>query len=148
MPCSYEQSRCNQEAGSRLLHPLAQGLPLLQELLSSLSDTARSDCVRKALKMLVFQKHASFSFFPKPFPSYCSFVAARSRCAWVAGDTCSRDHLLCLWTNLYLSCWSSSHHNDCSKQFHAQLAPEHAHFQPWWVLFPRTRESTKEACTD
>lgn len=113
--CSYEQSKCNPEAGSRLLHPLARELPLLPGLRSSPSDTARSDCIRETLKYWVFQKHKTLAFFPKHFPGYCSFGGTRGTRAWVAGHaspSCSWDHLLCLWTtNLYLNCWSNSYHN-------------------------------------
>lgn len=115
VPCSYEQSKCNLEAGSRLLHPLARELPLLQGLLSLLSGTARSDWVRKA-EMLIFQKHKPISVFPKPLPTCCSFFATWGTHVWAAGHTSplsSGEHLLCLWTNLYLSCWSNSYYNEC-----------------------------------
>lgn len=102
VPCSYEQSRCNQEAGSRLLHPLAQGLPLLQELLSSLSDTARSDCVRKALKCWFSKSmHHSLSF-QSPSPATVALLLLEAGVpGWqgtpAAGTICCVFGLICTW---------------------------------------------------
>lgn len=130
VPCSYEQSKCNLEAGSRLLHPLVQELPLLPGLLSSQSDTARSDCIT-ALKCCFFQKHKTYSFFPKHFPKYCT------------GIICYVFGLICIWiANL------SPPTVNTSKQFHAQIAPEHTPFQLWWMLFPWTKQRRKEGFTD
>lgn len=83
VPCSYEQSRCNLEAESRLLHPLGQELPLLPGWLSSQFDTARNNCNTETL---LFQKHETP--IPKHLLRYSSFASATSH----------RHYFLYLWT--------------------------------------------------
>ena len=150
--CSYEQSICNPEAGSRLLHRLARELPLLPGLLSSLSDTARSDCIRGALKCWFSKsmKH-SLSFQSTSPGTVASALLEAHVPGWqgtphpcAAGTICCAFGLqICIWIAGLTPTTMNT-----SKQFHAQIAPGHAHFQPWWMLLPCTRESTKEGFTD
>lgn len=97
---------------------------------------------QRSSKMLVSQKHEAFLFFPKHLPRYCSFRATRCTCAWVAGTLCCVFGLICTWVASRTPTTT-----DMSKQLHAQDAPGHADFHPWWMFFPWTGEST-EGFTD
>lgn len=145
--CSYEQSKCNLEAGSRLLHPLAQELPPLPGLLSSLSDTARSNCIREALKCWFSKSMRHSLSFQSTSPGTVALVLLEAHCAWVGTSHPCVARTICFVFGLQICIWIaglSPTTMNTSKQFHAQIAPGHANFEPWWLLFPWTRESTKE----
>lgn len=104
MPCSYEQSKCNREAGSRLLHPLAQELPLLQGLLSSPSDTA-NDWIREALKCWFSKSMRHYLPFQSTSPGTVSLVLLEAHmpecqgmpCPCAARTICCVSGLICTW---------------------------------------------------